>query len=50
MGRQIRSKYYTIAHTYIQQIHYKLPSNKIEPFERMRSLGLRNVTATCSYI
>ena len=32
MGRQIRSKYYTIAHTYIQQIHYKLPFNKIEPF------------------
>ena len=41
MGSEIRSKY-RITHTYIRRIHYKLPfvlSNKIELFERMRSLG-----------
>ena len=52
MGREIRSKY-RLIHTYIQRIHYKLPFalfNKIELFERMRSLRLRNAISTCGYI
>ena len=54
MGREIRSKY-RITHMYIQRIHYtcKSPfvlSNKIELFERMRSLGLCNAISTCGYI
>ena len=50
MGREICSK---LTHTYIQQIHYKLPfalSNKIKLFECMRSLGLRIAISTCGYI
>ena len=52
MGCEIHSKY-RITHMYIQRIHYKLPfalSNKIEMFERIRSLGLRSAISTCGYI
>ena len=52
MGRENCLKY-RITHKYIQRIHFKLPftlSNKIELFERIRSLGLRNAISTCSYV
>ena len=41
MGRENR-EICRVTHAYFQQIHYKLPftlSNKVELFERMRSLG-----------
>ena len=44
---------YRITNMYIRRVHSKLPftlSKKIELFERMWSLGLRNTISTCSYI
>ena len=40
---------YRVTHAYVQQIHFKLPfmlSNKVELFECIQSLSLRNAIST----